>query len=232
MRPDVTVDEALGYLRRQARARVETIYYAYVLDERQRLLGVLSFRELFAAPPGTRVRELMRTGFTAVRVDTDVEEVAQTFTRTGLLAIPVVGDGGVMQGIVTVDDIVHVVQDSATEDVQKLGGSEALDMPYLQIGFWSLVSKRAGWLADLRAGLAPHRGRGVPRRRRQRHLGHPRRRDAAVPAAAGGARPGERVGAVRGDVGRCHRPDHLLQPRRVDPARLVGHALPPSHATP
>ena len=152
VRPDVTVDEALAYLRRQARARVETIYYAYVLDERQHLLGVLSFRELFAAPPGARVRDLMRTEFTSVRLDTDVEEVAQQFTRTSLLAIPVVGDDGTMQGIVTVDDIVHVVQDSATEDVQKLGGSEALDMPYLQIGFWPLVFKRAGWLAILFIG--------------------------------------------------------------------------------
>ncbi|MFO0746613.1 MAG: magnesium transporter [Myxococcota bacterium] len=151
-RPDVAADEALRYLRRQAQAKVETIYYAYVLDDKQHLLGVLSFRELFSAPPDKLVRDIMRTDFEFVRADTDQEEVAQLFARTSLLAIPVVGEDQVMQGIVTVDDIVHVVQDSATEDVQKLGGSEALDMPYLQIGFWRLVMKRAGWLAILFIG--------------------------------------------------------------------------------
>ncbi len=153
VRPDATADEAISYLRRQARDRgAEAIYYAYVLDEEQRLLGVASFRDLFSAPPDRRVREVMRTDLVSVTDDMDQEAVSRVFAESDLPAIPVVDAHGHMKGIVTVDDIVDVVEEEATEDIQKFGGVEALGAPYLEMGFADMVRKRAGWLAALFVG--------------------------------------------------------------------------------
>ncbi len=151
VRPDMTIDEAISYVRRQA-AHVETIYYAYALDDAQRLLGVVSFRHLFSSDPGKTVREVMQTDIVTAGSDMDQESVAKLVAQRHLLAIPVVDAEGRMQGIVTVDDIVDVVQEEASEDIQKVGGMEALDAPYLEIGFWQMVKKRAGWLAILFVG--------------------------------------------------------------------------------
>ncbi|HET8540278.1 MAG TPA: magnesium transporter [Anaeromyxobacter sp.] len=152
VRPDMTADEAISYLRRQARERAETVYTGYCLDEEQRLLGVVSFRDLFAAPPDRRVRDLMETDVVTVREDMDQEEVSRVFAESGFVAIPVVDAQGRMKGIVTVDDIVDVVEEEATEDIQKFGGVEALGAPYLEMRFPAMVKKRAVWLAVLLVG--------------------------------------------------------------------------------
>jgi magnesium transporter len=152
LRPEMSVDEAINYLRRQARERLETIYYVYVLDTEQRLLGVVSFRELFSAPPEKTVRDIMRTDVVTAPEEMDQEALSKLFAETDFLAIPVVDAARHVKGIVTVDDIVDVVQEEATEDIQKIGGMEALDAPYLEVGFWSMVRKRAGWLAILFVG--------------------------------------------------------------------------------
>jgi len=151
LRPNMTLDEAISYLHRQA-AHVETLYYAYALDDSQRLLGVVSIRDLFAADPSKRVQDVMRTKFISVSEQTDQEEVARLFRDHHLLAIPVLDSAGIMQGIVTVDDIVDVVEQETSEDIQKAGGMEALEGPYLQIAFWRMVKKRAGWLTILFVG--------------------------------------------------------------------------------
>ena len=152
LRPDMSVDEAIKYLRRAARERAETIYYIYVLDAEQRLIGVVSFRELFGAPPDRTVRDVMHEDITSVREDLDQEAVANVMAESKLMAVPVVDAQGRIKGIVTVDDIVDVVREEATEDIQKIGGMEALDAPYLQIAFARMVRKRAGWLAALFLG--------------------------------------------------------------------------------
>jgi magnesium transporter len=152
VRPEMSVDEALSYLRRQARERLETIYYAYVLDAQQHLLGVASFRDLFVAPREKTVREVMQTEVVTVSEQMGQEAVSHVFAHYDLLALPVVDAAGHMKGIVTADDIVDVVQEEATEDIHKLGGMEALDAPYLQIGFAQMVKKRAGWLSALFLG--------------------------------------------------------------------------------
>ncbi|HVN39558.1 MAG TPA: magnesium transporter [Myxococcota bacterium] len=152
LRPDMTVDEAIKYLRRAARERTETIYYIYVLDAEQRLVGVASFRELFSAPPERTVREVMRTNIVTVRDDLDQEAVANIMAGSNLMAVPVVDAEGRIKGIVTVDDIVDVVREEATEDIQKIGGTEALDAPYLEISIRHMVRKRAGWLVALFLG--------------------------------------------------------------------------------
>jgi len=152
LRPEMTADEALSYLRRQARAKLETIYVAYVVDPEQRLLGVVSFRELFAADPSKTVAEIMETDVVRVSDEMDQETVSRVFAEHDLNVIPVVDRDGRMKGIVTVDDIVDVVQEEATEDIQKFGGMEALEMPYLQSSRRAMFTKRGKWLALLLVG--------------------------------------------------------------------------------
>lgn len=152
LRPETTVDAAIRYLRAQARSNVEAAYYAYVLEADQRLVGVVSFRELLLAPPQKLVREVMQADFLAVHDQMHREDVAKAFSDRDLMAIPVVDTAGKMKGIVTHDDIVDVLQAEATEDIQKLGGMEALDAPYFKVSFLHMVKKRAGWLTALFIG--------------------------------------------------------------------------------
>jgi len=152
LRPEMSVNEAISYLRRQARERIATIYYVYVLDAQQKLLGVVSFRELFAAPGEKKVQDIMQTDVVKATEDTDQEALSLLFAQYDLMALPIVDADGHVKGVVTVDDIVDVVQEEATEDIHKIGGMEALDAPYLQIGFIHMVRKRAGWLSALFLG--------------------------------------------------------------------------------
>jgi magnesium transporter len=154
VRPDMSVDEAIAYLRRQALrdTDVETIYYVYVLDSSQNLQGVVSFRELFSAAGHLMVSDVMNMDFVVVRDDQDQEEVARIFADYDVVALPVVDESNQMVGIVTVDDIVDVVEEETTEDVQKYGGMEALEEPYMRTSFVDLMRKRVGWLALLFVG--------------------------------------------------------------------------------
>jgi len=152
LRADMTVDEAISYLRRDARAREKTVYYAYVVDVEERLLGVVSFRDLIVASGEKLVREVMRTEVISAREDLDQEALSQLFMRHHLMMVPVVDAQGRIKGIVSVDDIVDVVQEEATEDIQKLGGVETLEGPYLQVPLLRMIQKRAGWLAALFLG--------------------------------------------------------------------------------
>jgi magnesium transporter len=152
MRPEMRVDEALRYLRRHARGRSEAIYYAYVVGRDQRLLGVLSFKELLLAPDDSTIEQVMRRDVITVREDLHQEEIARLIAHHDLMAVPVVDAEGRMRGIVTVADVVDVLAEEATEDIQKLGGMEALDLPYWRTRFSTLVRKRAGWLTVLFLG--------------------------------------------------------------------------------
>jgi len=152
VRPDSTVDEAIGYLRRQARGRIETIYYVYVLDEQQRLLGVVSFRELFSMDPSQSIRGHHAHGHCQGAGGRAPGGGQSRLLPTWLAAVPVVDSEGRMKGIVTLDDIVDVVQEEATEDIQKVGGMEALGAPYMNVSFTSMMKKRAGWLSALFLG--------------------------------------------------------------------------------
>ncbi len=148
---DITVEEAIAEIRRQAE-HVEMIYYAYVLDEEQHLLGVMSFRELISAHRSKKVREVMRTNYVSVPEDEDQEVVAQLLAKNRLLAIPVLDSGGKLMGIVSSADLAGVVQEEASEDILKIGGMEALEGPYMEVTFGQMVKKRAGWLAILFLG--------------------------------------------------------------------------------
>ncbi len=152
LRPGMTADEAISYLRRQARDKIETIYYAYVVDPEQRLLGVVSFRDLFAADPKNIVAEIMETDVVRVSDEMDQETVSRIFAEHDLTVVPVIDAQGRMKGIVTVDDIVDVVQEEATEDAQKFGGMAALEVPYLQSSRREMMWKRGLWLVILLLG--------------------------------------------------------------------------------
>jgi magnesium transporter len=152
LRADMTVDEAISYLRRDARAREKTVYYVYVVDAEERLLGVVSFRDLIVAPGDKRVGDVMRTEVISAPDDLDQEALSRLFMRHHLLMMPIVDAQGRIQGVVNVNDIVDVVQEEATEDMQKLGGVEILEEPYLEVPLLRMIRKRAGWLAALFLG--------------------------------------------------------------------------------
>lgn len=152
LRPEMTVDEAISYLRIQSKTNVETIYYCYVLAQDQTLLGVVSFRELFSAATGKRVQDIMHTDIVKVPVELDQEQIAPIFQQQSLLALPVVDSENHMKGIVTLDDIAETIQEEATEDIHKMGGTETLDAPYMKTSILELMRKRVGWLAVLFIG--------------------------------------------------------------------------------
>ena len=152
LRPEMTADEAISYLRLQSKTQVETIYYAYVLDSAQKLQGVVSFRELFAAPPQKHVKEVMQTDILKIPVDMDQEQIGRIFSQQNLMALPVIEADGTMKGIVTFDDVATAIQAEATEDIQKFGGVESLDAPYFKLTFPEMLKKRGGWLSVLFIG--------------------------------------------------------------------------------
>ena len=128
-----------------------TIHEHTLARSAKRLAG-MTLRELFVAPAGQTVRQVMSTDLIVAREDMDQEALSHLFAESDLPAIPVVDATGRMKGIVTVDDIVDVVQEEATEDIQKLGGMEALEAPYMKVGFLAMVRKRGIWLSALLVG--------------------------------------------------------------------------------
>jgi magnesium transporter len=128
------------------------MYAIYATDAEGRLVGVLSLRELLAAQPGAKISEIAWTEVVSLGPNADREEVARLTSNYDLVAIPVVSESGHLMGVITVDDVIDIIQEEQTEDVQKLGGMEALDEPYMQIGFWRMIKKRAGWLCALFIG--------------------------------------------------------------------------------
>lgn len=146
----MTVEAAMHGVRNVARAgRREALYTIYATDPAGRVRGVLSLRELLAAAEGTRIEELAWTDVVTVTASADREEVARLTRKYDLVAVPVVDNGGRIIGVVTVDDVIDAIMEEQTEDVQKLGGMEALDQPYFNASFWSILRKRGGWLVLL-----------------------------------------------------------------------------------
>lgn len=152
LRPGMTIQEATTYTLKRTREQAETIHYLYVLDDEERLRGVLSLRELLTAQPHLAVGDVMRRDVLTVREDQDQEELARLARKHALAAFPVLARDGRMVGIVTLDDVVSVVQAEATEDIQKLSATQALPRAYLQSTHRELLRARAGWLVILFLG--------------------------------------------------------------------------------
>jgi magnesium transporter len=145
IRADGRAGEAIEALRRAAE-EAETLNYIYVVDDDRRLLGVLSLRNLVLARPSTPVRELMAPGTVRVVADVDRETAARILTDHNFLALPVVDAEDRLLGIITEDDVADVLQAEATEDIERLGGSQPLQLPYRLASVPLLVRRRMPWL--------------------------------------------------------------------------------------
>jgi magnesium transporter len=149
---DLTVGDAIAEFRRKYDGKIGDVYDIYVVDGEDHLLGRIRNRHLLTNPPDRRLREFMRPDVRTVPVTMDQERIAEIVKDYDLASIAVVDEKNRLVGRILVDDIVDVIQEEATEDIQKLGGSEALDEPYLTIRMSKMLRKRAGWLAALFLG--------------------------------------------------------------------------------
>ena len=146
-----TVREVLDYVREHGQDS-ETINVIYVVDDRGKLVDDIRIREFLIKPLETKVSDLMDENFIALNVTDSQEEAVNVFRKYDRTALPVVDSNGVLVGLVTIDDMLDVAEEEATEDIQKFGGMEALDEPYMRIPLWRMVRKRAGWLVILFLG--------------------------------------------------------------------------------
>jgi len=144
LRRQWSVAQTLEYLRSLKDA--ETLHYLYVVDQHDVLIGVTPLRKLIMSPPGATIDAIMNRDIVAVPVTADQEELAEIVARYDFYAIPVVDAAGRLMGVVTVDDVLDIVADEATEDIQRLGGSEPLDQPYFAASLGQVLRKRMGWL--------------------------------------------------------------------------------------
>lgn len=148
---DWTVREVLDYVREHGQDS-ETLNVIYVVDERGKLIDDLRIREFLLKPLETKVSDIRNDTFIALSVTDSQEDALNVFRKYDRSALPVVDSTGVLVGIVTTDDMLDVAEEEATEDIQKFGGMEALDEPYLRMPLGSMVWKRAPWLAVLLVG--------------------------------------------------------------------------------
>src|SRR5215212_10264212 len=148
VRPQWTVAQALEHIRRYG-VDSETMSLVYVIDQKGMLIDDLRIRQILLASPETLVSDLMDSRFVSLKATDDQEVAVEAFREADLNALPVTDTAGVLIGIVTVDDIFDVAEEEATEDIQKMGGTEALDEPYMEIGIPTMVRKRATWLIVL-----------------------------------------------------------------------------------
>jgi magnesium transporter len=142
------VNRVLAHIRQYGKDS-ETIDVIYVLGDRGVLLDDIRIREILLVDPSTKVSELMDGRLIALKATDPQEEAINVFRMNNRTALPVTDDQNVLLGIVTVDDILWIANEEYTEDIQKIGGTEALDEPYLDINLFKLVKKRVGWLIIL-----------------------------------------------------------------------------------
>lgn len=147
--PDVTVKGAIDAVRQHAENHHENIYNIYAVNGGERLIGVASLRDLLLASPELPLSEVFTTNILSVKPGDDQEDVARKMAKYDLNVIPVLDDKDVILGVITIDDIIDVLTQEQTEDVQKLGGVEPLDVPYFRTSFLSFIRKRGVWLIIL-----------------------------------------------------------------------------------
>ena len=151
LRPDMTAREALDHIRRTGRDQ-ETLAVLYVVDGDGRLVKELRLGTLVLADPDARVIDIPDRPVVSIPAATDREEAVQLFRKYDRAALPVTDRDGHLLGIITADDILDVAEREATEDIQRAGGMEALDAPYLEVGYFQMMKKRGGWLSVLFLG--------------------------------------------------------------------------------
>jgi magnesium transporter len=148
IRSEWTIRQVLDHIREHGEDS-ETLNVLYVLDDRGVLIDDIRVREILLAPVSTRIADLMNGRFAALRANDDQRTAVEIFRREDRTALPVIDAHGVLIGIVTIDDVLDAAQDMATRDLQRVGGTEALGEPYLQVSTTRMIRKRAGWLTVL-----------------------------------------------------------------------------------
>jgi magnesium transporter len=148
---DWTVKDVLDHIREFGRDS-ETLNVIYVVDDRGKLIDDVRMREFLLKPLDAKVGDIRDKTFVALKVNDSQEAALNIFRKYDRSAMPVVDSNEVLVGIVTIDDMLDVAEEEATEDIQKIGGMEALDEPYMRISLWRMVRKRAGWLVILFLG--------------------------------------------------------------------------------
>lgn len=151
VKQDYTVGQALDHIRKYGK-NSETIDVIYVIDNSGVLLDDIRIREIILSVPETKIADLMDNRLIALNAFDPQEEAINIFRMNNRVALPVTDKQGIMLGIVTVDDVLWIANEEYTEDIQRMGGSEALDEPYLDVSVWQLVKKRAPWLMVLFIG--------------------------------------------------------------------------------
>jgi magnesium transporter len=149
--PSWTVQQALDHIRKTGKDS-ETLTMAYVVNEAGQLIDDIRMRSFLLAPLDAHVTDLMNNRFVALKTSDTQEDAVAVFREADLPALPVTDPDGYLIGVITSDDILDVAEQEATEDIQKFGGLEALDLPYVETPFLSMVKKRAGWLVILFLG--------------------------------------------------------------------------------
>jgi len=149
--PEMTASQAIEHIRKVG-SRSETLNVIYILDTNGKLLEDIRLGSLVLADPQSKVTDIADPALVSLHAMDDRERALKLFEKYDRVALPVTDADGNMLGIVTVDDMLDVAQSEATEDIQKLGGSEALDAPYTQVGLWDMIRKRGGWLSALFLG--------------------------------------------------------------------------------
>jgi magnesium transporter len=145
LRQDMTVRDALEAVRRWGMDK-RNVYYVYILNEQEQLSGVTDLQALIGANPDTSLAEIMEVNIVTVNAGADQEACAELMSHYDLIALPVVDEGNTLVGVITVDDVLDVLVEEATEDIQKLGGAAPLGVPYLLTKVTSIFRKRIGWL--------------------------------------------------------------------------------------
>jgi magnesium transporter len=151
VREDWTVQQVLDHVRTHGRDS-ETLNVIYVTDERGLLIDDVRIREFLLTSTTNRVSDLMDRRFVALKASDDQQTAVAAFKQYDRSALPVTDTAGMLIGIVTVDDVLDVVEATATKDIQRIGGVEALDEPYMEVAFTRMIQKRAGWLTALFIG--------------------------------------------------------------------------------
>ena len=146
-----TVSEVLNYIRDHGQDS-ETLNVVYVVDDRGKLIDDVRIREFLLKPLEMKVSDLMEENFIALNVTDSQQEALNVFRKYDRTVLPVVDSSGVLLGLVTIDDMLDVAEEEATEDIQKFGGMEAMEEPYMRIPLWRMVRKRATWLVVLFIG--------------------------------------------------------------------------------
>src|SRR5438874_796114 len=148
---DWTVQQVLDFVRETGQDS-ETLNVIYVVDDQAKLIDDVRMREFLLKPVTAKVSEIRDQTFVALKASDSQEEALNIFRKYDRTALPVIDSNDVLVGIVTIDDMLDVAEAEATEDIQKFGGMEALDEPYMRIPLWRMVRKRAGWLVILFLG--------------------------------------------------------------------------------